>query len=214
MSSPPQRPAPPQAGFGSRMMGGPTPVAKIADFRGTTKRLLGMLRPDRVLMLMAIVFGIASVALAVIGPKILGHATDLIFSGIMERHPKLKIYMSHTGGVLPYQAGRLDKTTPQAGVGSFSRKSDLPHPPSTYIKRMYTDMVQPNADAMKFALKFFGIDHIIYGTDYPCWNPSIAMKLFNEIELPEADLRKIFHDNAKKFFALPEVPAQQRAKVA
>jgi aminocarboxymuconate-semialdehyde decarboxylase len=141
-------------------------------------------------------------------------AARLIFSGIMERYPNLKIYMSHTGGVLPYQAGRLDKTTPEAGVGSFSRQSNLPHPPSTYIKRMYTDMVQPNTDAMKFALKFFGVDHIIYGTDYPCWNPTIALKMFNEIGLPEGDLRKIFHDNAKTFFGLPDVPAHKRAKVA
>jgi aminocarboxymuconate-semialdehyde decarboxylase len=132
-------------------------------------------------------------------------ASRLIFSGIMERHPKLKIYMSHTGGVLPYQSGRLDKTTPQAGVGSFSRGVKLPHPPSTYIKRMYTDIVQPNAAGMKFALDYFSIDHIIYGTDYPCWNPTIALKLFDEVGLSEKDLQKIFHDNAKRFFGLPEV---------
>ena len=137
-------------------------------------------------------------------------AARLIFSGIMERHPNMKIYMSHTGGVLPYQSGRLDKTTPQAGVGTFSKSARLPHAPSTYIKRMYTDMVQPNTEAMKFALNYFGVDHIIYGTDYPCWNPTIAMKLFNEIGLPQEDLRKIFYANAKRFFALPEVPAERK----
>ena len=36
-------------------------------------------------------------------------AMRLIFSGVMERHPNLKIVMSHTGGALPYQAGRMDK---------------------------------------------------------------------------------------------------------
>ena len=36
-------------------------------------------------------------------------AMRLIFSGIMERHPNLKLVMSHTGGALPYQAGRMDK---------------------------------------------------------------------------------------------------------
>jgi aminocarboxymuconate-semialdehyde decarboxylase len=137
-------------------------------------------------------------------------AARLIFSGIMERHPNMKIYMSHTGGVLPYQSGRMDKTTPHAGVGTFSRSSPLPYPPSTYIKRMYTDMVQPNTEAMKFALSYFGVDHIIYGTDYPCWNPTIAMKLFNEIGLPQEDLNKIFYANAKRFFALPDVPAKRK----
>ena len=140
-------------------------------------------------------------------------ASRLIFSGIMERHPNLKIYMSHTGGVLPYQSGRLDKTTPQAGVGTFSRGVQLPHPVSTYIKRMYTDMVQPNAEAMKFALNYFGVDHIIYGTDYPCWNPTIALKLFKEVGMSPEDMQKIFHDNAKRVFALPDA-AQAKATVA
>ena len=47
-------------------------------------------------------------------------AMRLILSGMMERHPNLKIVMSHTGGSLPYQAGRMDKNSkaaklPQAG---------------------------------------------------------------------------------------------------
>jgi aminocarboxymuconate-semialdehyde decarboxylase len=116
--------------------------------------------------------------------------------------------------VLPYQSGRLDKTTPQAGVGSFSRGVKLPHPPSTYIKRMYTDIVQPNAAGMKFALDYFSIDHIIYGTDYPCWNPTIALKLFDEVGLSEKDLQKIFHDNAKRFFGLPEVTRAKTKRAA
>src|SRR5262249_57270201 len=38
-------------------------------------------------------------------------AMRLVLSGIMERHPKLKIVMSHTGGALPYQSGRMDKNS-------------------------------------------------------------------------------------------------------
>ncbi len=40
-------------------------------------------------------------------------AMRLVLSGMMERHPKLKIVMSHTGGALPYQSGRMDKNTPE-----------------------------------------------------------------------------------------------------
>jgi aminocarboxymuconate-semialdehyde decarboxylase len=142
-------------------------------------------------------------------------AARLIFSGIMERHPNLKIYMSHTGGVLPYQSGRMDRTTPdKAGLGSFSRGVKLPHPPSTYIKRMRTDLVQPNASAMKFALDYYGVDNIIYGTDYPCWSPTIALKLFKEIGLSQDDLQKIFHDNAVSFFGIPDRKATTQKKEA
>jgi aminocarboxymuconate-semialdehyde decarboxylase len=73
--------------------------------------------------------------------------------------------------------------------------------------------VQPNTDAMKFALSYFGVDHIIYGTDYPCWNPSIALKMFNEIGLPPEDLQKIFYDNAKRFFGLPETASKRERAV-
>ncbi|WP_433345971.1 ABC transporter ATP-binding protein [Microtetraspora malaysiensis] len=72
----------PQPGFGpGRMMGGP--AEKALDFGGTFRRLLRMLRPERALLTVVLALGTASVALAVTGPKILGQATDLIFSGII-----------------------------------------------------------------------------------------------------------------------------------
>ena len=53
-------------------------------------------------------------------------ASRLVFSGLMERYPDLKVVMSHTGGALPYQSGRMDKN---------GKKANLPCPPSTYIRR-------------------------------------------------------------------------------
>jgi len=132
-------------------------------------------------------------------------AARLIYSGLMERHPNLKVYMSHTGGVLPYQSGRMDK--------SFSKGVKLPHSTSTYIKRMYTDTVSPHTPGMKFAVEYYGADHIFYGTDYPCWNPSKAMELFDAIGLAKQDQQKIFYDNARRFFGLSE-PAQPKVMPA
>jgi ATP-binding cassette, subfamily B, multidrug efflux pump len=78
------RPAPP-GGFGPArmMMGGGMPPAKSLDFRRSSRRLLGMLRPDRMLVTAVLVFGVAGVTLSVIGPKVLGYATDIIFSGVV-----------------------------------------------------------------------------------------------------------------------------------
>ena len=100
-------------------------------------------------------------------------AMRLVLSGMMERHPKLKIVMSHTGGALPYQSGRMDKNTP---------KAKLPKPASTYLKRMYTDTVSPHSAGMKFAIDYYGIDNVMYGTDYPCWEPAQALKLHRRAE--------------------------------
>ncbi|NUW40214.1 ABC transporter ATP-binding protein [Nonomuraea rhodomycinica] len=63
------------------MMSGP--AEKALDFGGSLRRLLRLLRPERALLAVVLALGTASVALTVTGPKILGHATDLIFSGII-----------------------------------------------------------------------------------------------------------------------------------
>lgn len=123
-------------------------------------------------------------------------AARLIFSGIMERHPNLTVVMSHTGGALPYQAGRLDKN----GKGA-----KLPLRPSEYLKRMYTDTVSPHAMGIKFAIEFFGVDRVMYGSDYPCWDPSAALRCLDEIGLPAADQEKIMRGNAVRLMKLREL---------
>ena len=128
----------------------------------------------------------------------------LVFSGIMERHPNLKVVMSHTGGALPYQAGRMDKN---------GKAAKLPQSPSTYIKRMYTDTVSPHSAGMKFAIEYYGAERVMYGTDYPCWDPAACLKYFNAIGLSEADQHKIFYSNARRILNLKDPVAAPAAKV-
>ncbi|MGW6836832.1 ABC transporter ATP-binding protein [Streptomyces sp. NPDC054949] len=71
------------SGPGGRMMMGPT--QRSMDFKGSGKRLLGQLAQDRVKLWGMVVAVIGSVAFTVVGPKILGHATDLVFAGIVGR---------------------------------------------------------------------------------------------------------------------------------
>ncbi|MEA2824860.1 MAG: hypothetical protein QOF03_1342 [Alphaproteobacteria bacterium] len=122
-------------------------------------------------------------------------ASRLVFSGLMERHPNLKIVMSHTGGALPYQSGRMDKN----GKGA-----KLPRPPSTYIRRMYTDTVSPHSMGMKFAIEYYGIEHVMYGSDYPCWDPATALALIEEIGLSDTDREKLFYSNARRILGLSD----------
>ena len=81
MSTSGSRPSAPHRGPLGGMMGGP-PV-KAMNFKGSMRRLVARLRADRRLVTAAGVLGIVSVALSVIGPKILGNATDLIFTGLI-----------------------------------------------------------------------------------------------------------------------------------
>jgi ATP-binding cassette, subfamily B, multidrug efflux pump len=58
---------------------------KSLDFRGSSRRLLGTMRPERPLIALGLLLATASVALSVLGPRLLGHATDLIFTGLLSR---------------------------------------------------------------------------------------------------------------------------------
>jgi aminocarboxymuconate-semialdehyde decarboxylase len=51
-------------------------------------------------------------------------ASQLLFSGITARHPKLKVIMSHTGGALPYQSGRMDKNGRRAKLSEEHRPGE------------------------------------------------------------------------------------------
>jgi ATP-binding cassette subfamily B protein len=61
------------------------PAEKSKDFRGTLKRLVRMLRPERARILLVLVLALVSVTLAVLGPRILGHATNILFQGIVSK---------------------------------------------------------------------------------------------------------------------------------
>jgi aminocarboxymuconate-semialdehyde decarboxylase len=130
-------------------------------------------------------------------------AMRLILSGMMERHPHLKIVMSHTGGSLPYQAGRMDKN---------SKAAKLPKPVQDYMKRMYTDTVSPHAAGMRFAIDYYGIDHVMYGTDYPCWDPAACLALLEDVELSKADKQKLFYDNARRILNLKDPAPDKQPK--
>jgi ATP-binding cassette, subfamily B, multidrug efflux pump len=59
------------------------PAEKSMNFGPSARRLMGMLAPERALVVLVVALGVISVTLSVIGPKILGHATDVIFTGVI-----------------------------------------------------------------------------------------------------------------------------------
>ncbi|MGW1022103.1 ABC transporter ATP-binding protein [Streptomyces sp. NPDC002577] len=73
------------AGPGGRMMAGGGPDQRSMDFKGSGKRLIAQFKPERTTMYAMLAAGVLSVALSVLGPWILGRATDLVFAGIIGR---------------------------------------------------------------------------------------------------------------------------------
>lgn len=128
--------------------------------------------------------------------------TGLIFEGVIERFPGLKIIHPHLGGVVPYEVGRMnDCFRAYAGDYGFSLK-DLP---SEYYRRnVYIDAISFHLPAMRCALDFLGVDHLMVGTDYahPIGGPDKVVGFIKELGLSDEDYEKVLWRNAAGLFGL------------
>jgi len=102
--------------------------------------------------------------------NIVGHAYEatlatahLIFNGVMERHPGLKVVVVHGGGYLPAYAGRLD----HAWRARADVRDGVPRPPGEYLRRFFFDTMVFEPDQLAFLVERYGADHVLLGTDYP-----------------------------------------------
>jgi aminocarboxymuconate-semialdehyde decarboxylase len=87
----------------------------------------------------------------------------LIFDGVLERHPDLKLLAVHGGGYAAAYSGRIDHAW---GARSDSRGS-LPRPPTEYLRRVWFDTVVFTPHQLEYLVRVFGPDRIVMGTDYP-----------------------------------------------
>lgn len=88
----------------------------------------------------------------------------IILSGVLERFPALELCAVHGGGFAPYQMGRIDRG---AAVRPDLFADRLAKLPSDYLKQIYIDTVLHDPGALRYAIDYFGVDHVMMGTDYP-----------------------------------------------
>jgi aminocarboxymuconate-semialdehyde decarboxylase len=122
----------------------------------------------------------------------------LIASGLLDKHPKLKLVCPHLGGALPYICGRMDH---QVTVLKRSTQT-LQKKPSEYLRDIHMDIVSPLPEAMRFALDFAGPDKLFYSSDHPWVAPEAIMTPFRSLNLPADISAKILGANARAFFNL------------
>ncbi|HEY1365300.1 MAG TPA: amidohydrolase family protein [Xanthobacteraceae bacterium] len=87
----------------------------------------------------------------------------LIFDGVLERHPGLKILAVHGGGYLPAYSGRID----HAWGARSDAHGELPQPPTAYLRQIHVDTVVFTPHQLAELVRLLGPDHVIMGTDYP-----------------------------------------------
>ena len=133
----------------------------------------------------------------------------MIYSGVFDRYSGLKIVLPHMGGGLPNVIGRLDfgyrlgyQGLPKGEAAVCKRK------PSDYLRtNFYVDIMGFSPTGIKQCIEIFGIDRVLFGTDYPA--VSISPKehidiVRNNLGLSVQDQNKILSLNAQTLFHLQD----------
>ena len=127
-------------------------------------------------------------------------AAKLIFSGVLEKYPGLKIILAHAGGQFPYIIGRWEhgyQVRPEC-------KEKVHQSPMAFFKNFYFDTITHNPDALRYLVSLAGSDHVLLGTDYPYdmgdENPVQTVSQLTRIKA--ADRRKIMRENAIALYGL------------
>jgi aminocarboxymuconate-semialdehyde decarboxylase len=102
--------------------------------------------------------------------NIIGHPFEatlaqahLIFSGVLERHPDLKIVVVHGGGYLPAYPGRID----HGWRAREDIREGVVDAPGTYLRKFYFDTMVFEPEQVQWLVERYGADHVLLGTDYP-----------------------------------------------
>ena len=136
--------------------------------------------------------------------------TRLVYCGLFDRHPGIKIITHHMGGMIPFFDGRVgagmdvlgQRTTDEDHSEVFS---SLKKPHLEYFKMFYGDTAMFGSNlGIKCGLEFFGIDHAVFSTDCPFAPVRETFASIDALGLEEADRKKLFGGNARRLMRLDE----------
>jgi aminocarboxymuconate-semialdehyde decarboxylase len=130
----------------------------------------------------------------------------LVFDGLFDRHPGIKIITHHAGGMIPYFAARADAGL--AHLGSRTSDEDyskvlpsLKRPHGEYLRMFYADTAMFGADGYlgtRCGLDYFGADKMVFSTDAPFGPIGDTFGAIDRLGLNRTEAEKIFQTNAEK----------------
>ena len=140
----------------------------------------------------------------------------LVFSGLFDRFPEVKIITHHMGAMIPYFSGRVGYGWDQLGTRTSDEDyhallKSMKKRPIDYFKHFYADTALFGAEAAtKCGLDFFGVDHVVYASDMP-FEPSPGLyaretiRSIEETGLSKEQKEKIYRTNAERLLNLKPV---------
>lgn len=132
----------------------------------------------------------------------------LVFAGVFDRHPNLKIITHHLGGMIPYYDGRLGpgmkvlgNRTPDEEYGGVLSSLKKPH--MDYFHMFYADTAMfGGTSGLPSGFKFFGADQVVFATDAPFAPIRATYDALETLELSPTDRHKILRGNAERLLKL------------
>ncbi|MFI5472742.1 amidohydrolase family protein [Streptomyces cacaoi] len=119
--------------------------------------------------------------------------SHIVFSGVLDRHPDLKLIAAHGGGYLPTHIGRSDhawSTRADAGAGCA-------HLPSSYLRRLYFDSLVHDPHVLRELVRAVGADRVLLGSDFPFdMGTEDPVGALRAARLPHADFHAVRGGNA------------------
>ena len=136
--------------------------------------------------------------------------THLVFSGLMERFPGIKIIAHHCGGMVPYYEQKIvESYNASEVIHGQEYKNLLARPPIEYFKMFYGDTaLNGSAAGLMCGYRFFGADHLVFATDMPFdveFGDRGIRKTIQSVEalgLSEAEKKMVYEDNARRLLRL------------
>lgn len=133
----------------------------------------------------------------------------MIYAGVFDRFPKLKVIVPHMGAGLMSVMGRLDlgyRLDYQGQAAYQAAKCE--RKPSEYLGHLYVDTMGFWPSMMNELLEVFGAERILFGSDYPAVpvSPAEHVEMIESLKLPESQKNAIFHQNAIELFKLQPHP--------
>ena len=119
----------------------------------------------------------------------------LVYGGVFDHFPNLKVYITHGGGMIPYQFGRLEALSTING-------SKAKRPIREYLDNFVFDIHIQDPKARRFLVDFMGADRLLVGDNYAGLDSTEGLELLREMNLPKDQEEKIAGLNAIRLFKL------------
>ena len=138
----------------------------------------------------------------------------LVFSGLFDRHPDIKIITHHMGGIVPYLEGKVGVGFDYLGTRTTDEDyalvlKQLKKRPIDYFRMFYADTALFGARAATVCgLDFFGVDHTLFGTDAPFgpegkWSfTSWTIEVIDGLHISSAERQAIYEGNVRRLIKL------------